>query len=436
MKKLTKRQFDQALRKGHGRALMHVREYGIGDYREILAKHCQIDYQYWGFFSGNRPKWLARIVDASGELQYFWRQIEEQIPKCSDESNLNQMAFLAHWFINAGAIHLKPLLYENYERAYVEFKDCSTIGDALVLADKLMGLEFIFRIISKYQPEDTTHEYYLFSEACYRFGMNEVIESLKNASESSPWLTEFIKEASANFAGSKEKTSIGKKYAPPANLIDTLNYINGTSKLKTGSPWKFRKIATDQELQVIYRKMKTFTNKEHLWRALLIFADRPLPRLDKFIFDLAESKKERKGMRVRAFNALSNSTSSKIRSFAKRIIKEDPNSVAYGAIALFKKNYRKGDNKLIFSCLKRFPEPEKIDWTVSSLVELFRETKDKELFDCAIWAYENAPCGACRHSLVEILEEWNLLPCEILEEGKYDCNEMIRVFCKKISRKR
>ena len=48
-----------------------------------------------------------------------------------------------------------------------------------------------------------------------------------------------------------------------------------------------------------------------------------------------------------------------------------------------------------------------------------------------IYYYENNYCSYCRKEIIDIMEKFNLLTDEIINEMKYDCNYDIRKMAKK-----
>ncbi len=428
MKKLTKRQFDQALRKGHGRALMHVKEYGIGDYRDALKKACLTDYTYDHVCEDGRAYWLAHIIYKTKQQEYFWKVVKDNFAKCKNKNDLAQMACLSFYLIQDGAKDLLPVLYENFEATYLKFNDSLAVGSIIIDIDKMEGLEFVFRIIAKHSPNNIETEFSLYKNACKAIGKIKVNRFLKNHFGSHPWIIHFFAEY---------KKRLSKRYSNPKKptIQEILNYIDGNLKKSKSYYITIGRNASIEELRIIQNKLKNSTDQKLILRCLQIFEYAELPVLNSFIFDLARSLNIEPKLRRAAFEALANKSSEKVRQFAFKLIRQDPRSIFYGVLELFKKNYKKGDAKFIYKSLFVANHPFLTDRTSLDLIRLFYEINSAELKDCALWVYENAPCTFCRESAVSKLAEWKMLPDTIREEGLYDCNDEISDLCEKLTKK-
>ncbi len=436
MKKLTKRQFDQALRKGHGRALMHVIDYGVGEYRDVLAKACLNNYTYDRQVEGERSEYLGDLIAMTEKPSYFWKLVGNNITKCDNEANLSQMAALSYWLIKDGAEFLLPLLYEHYERVYKQFSNCWIMGKTIIDIDDLKGLTFVFKTLAKYSPsqQDT---FGLYSDVCDEIGFEKVNGCLEKLSGKSVWLQNFLKESKEEYKKIEDGYYARKirRKRKRMSLAEFLDLIESDKSLKSGF-FTFGRFAQPDELLTVYKKLKRETNSKNIWRYLKAFQEKPLPQLGSFAFELARSQTSEVKVRLMSFTALSNSCDRRIRNFAIKTIQDDPDSIFFGVLELFKKNYREGDCTLILNSL--FVH-RKSHWThraVCDLVDIMKSTGSKELIDCALWAYEKSPCTFCREKIVVTLSELQILPENLLEEGMYDCNEYLRDFCKELIKSR
>ncbi len=78
-RKLGKRAFARALRHGLGSAHLHVKEYGDEGVENILIDACLTDLVYDRQADSGRARWLARMLDASGRIEYYASKILEAI---------------------------------------------------------------------------------------------------------------------------------------------------------------------------------------------------------------------------------------------------------------------------------------------------------------------------------------------------------------------
>jgi len=424
MKKLTKNQFDQALRKGHGRALLHVEEHGIGKYLPLLEQACLTNYVYDPQIEGSRFEWLHELIVAYGKKSHFLNLIKEHLPQSTNYNDVDQLAGIAECFADHGDRELVDTLYENFEKFYVEYKDSALIGSELVHIDGFEALGFTAKIIAKHDISEKDQDIWFYKYCCMDLGKKRVDAFLSKIPECKLW----HKKIKADF---KEYFDHGSSISKPApNLDEVVNWLDNAENAKRPNLLKFAKIASKADLHFLYKRMQKCTGTQSLWRHLQIFGSVPPPNLDNFLFTLAKSKIEYR-IRMSAFTALAQIKSRRIRQFAFDIIKQDPKSIFDSAFELFRKNYMKGDSKFIEEALRTSKNPEDLHSVGLDLIALFDITDDKSFFNCAMWVYENTPCSFCRFSAVGTLYDWKLLPKEIQAECRFDSFDETRDLCKK-----
>lgn len=424
MKKLTKNQFDQALRKGHGRALMHVKEHGIGDYLPLLEQACLTNYVYDPQIEGGRFEWLHELIVASGTNGHFLKLINENLHKCTKYNDVDQLAGIAECFADHGDRELVETLYKNFEKFYIEFNDSALIGSELVYLDGFEALSFTAKIIAKHDISKKDQDIWFYKYCCMDLGKKRVDAFLSKILECKLW----HKKIKADF---NEYFDHGSSISKPApNLDEVINWLDNSENSKRPNLLKFAKTASKADLQFLYKRMQKSTGTQSLWRHLQIFGSVPPPNLDNFLFGLAKSKIESR-IRIRAFTALAQIKTKRVRQFAFDIINDDPKSIFYGALELFRKNYKQGDIEFIENSLRLSKDSWERHNVGLDLIALFGITDDKAFFNCAMWVYENTPCSFCRFSAVGTLYDWKLLPKEIQAECRFDSYDETRDLCKK-----
>ncbi|MDX2105014.1 MAG: hypothetical protein SFY67_01300 [Candidatus Melainabacteria bacterium] len=429
MKRLSKKQFDRALRKGHGRALMHIKRYGIGEYLPLLEKACLESYVYDPQIEGGRCWWLTKLVYATGNKLHFWKLFEKNFSNYSSLSDLYQYGNMATNFITDGATSLKKSMYENFEPSFIKFQDAVPIGSNLISFDGFEALGFTARIVAKHTSFKRDDDAWFYKNACEELGKRRVDAFLEKIPECKIW-HEYVKNEYISYFKLKAKAE-----RPEPDLVSISNWIE---QIDTRRPniAKYARNASKAELKLLFAKLKKYKDETSVWRCLKIFNYADLPVVDDFILDLVSSKNESFKIRNSAFDALARKKSNKIRTFAINLINSDRSSICYGAIGLFNKNYRKPDSEFLFAKLF-VPENESHLHNIGfDLIALFDQVKDLNLTDCAIWVYENTPCTFCRSSIVRKLIEWKNIPTEIIEEGLYDSFDETRDICKKFRRRK
>ena len=69
---LTLEKFQDALRKGLGRALMHVKTYGTENVRDEILQACLHNFIYDPQCEKSRANWLIEIINLAPDKEYYY----------------------------------------------------------------------------------------------------------------------------------------------------------------------------------------------------------------------------------------------------------------------------------------------------------------------------------------------------------------------------
>ena len=93
--KLEKEQFASAVRKGLGRALMHVNNFGLDGIDDLVLDACLHNYCYDTQIESSRASWLFRMFDNTEYYPKFSEKILDGLRTETNQDNLGQLCVLA-----------------------------------------------------------------------------------------------------------------------------------------------------------------------------------------------------------------------------------------------------------------------------------------------------------------------------------------------------
>jgi hypothetical protein len=183
---------------------------------------------------------------------------------------------------------------------------------------------------------------------------------------------------------------------------------------------KFTVDASETDLLSLFEHMLKEERKPQLLRYLWCFGRREMPRLEPRVLLMAESQD--KDIRHATISALALVVHDDVRALATHMLEASSTE----GLELFKHNFCAGDFDYIAARLTILSDNDIAHSACSDLLNVCETNKSPEALGCLVWIYENTPCSACRGYAVNALITLNILPSELAEECKYDCNEETR----------
>jgi len=452
-KPLTKKQFQDALRKGHGRALLHVRKFGAAGLKSAILHACEHCLVYDTQIEGTRGGWLYEIVVSAGLAEAVKPRVLAALRRASPSEHwcdVDQLNILACCLVHKGDPNdaARKAIYEKFDRG--EHGDYSLGGDQILAMDGLAGLLHIAemaggRLGSASEGEDTSgiecNICHLFSDACERFGRKEVLRTLSRASVDRPAIRLFrdtVLETDRFWKKADERNRRNRLKKPKQETVATiLNAIETLAdpRIHRLMPWGHR--AGKRQLKAVYERMLEERRPEQLRRFLQVFHRQPLPRVDERVVEWALASDDTLVRRA-CIRALGYTPSPRVHQLAHDMLSQTPPRLE--AIELLRSNYQPPDAALIESALPhQEADAEKRRFIVSNLIDIANEQRP-ELANCLLWAYEHGPCSHCRQDVLEHLLAIGKAPMTMLREcladGNDDVRECAREALKKKKRRR
>jgi hypothetical protein len=431
MEKLTKRKFSDALKKGLGRAFLHVSKYGLKDVADLVLNACLHNQNYDTQCEPSRARWLFRMIHDKPEYPAFQKAILRSLETGTNEADLFQLSHFAGEMAQNGDKVAKRILRKcvlNYA------KNPELDGSGTSILIEVYGNTAVLDLAKIYGKRLLKNP---DMKIWYGFYCDKDIQKLLSDNSSSDLRIKafwdyLIKSGDLKFQNSKELTQkqiklnkqkrrreFRTKYPLKKIIEDAQNGIGVNAENYV----RFGVFATARELGKIYDLILKEPDNDVRMRLLWIFRRTSLPKYSKKFFDWANGKHKR--LRSASIAALAQVSNEKVHTLARAKVKSNQITDADNeAIDLFINNYKSRDAIYIIQALFSVkPNPDDTHALSHSIRELTDIHKDLQLTNALAWVYENTPCTLCREDIVKKLSEFGGLNNSILRECLYDANE-------------
>jgi len=443
IKRLTREEFAAALRKGQGRAYLHVQRYGLEEVVDLVLEACIHNQIYDKYFESGRGDWLFSLFRNSPHSSKFRNAILDALQTEKNPKDLLQLTRLARNLADQGDKETRQVLGDVVYRIARDpsVEDWVGVWDWLDLEGEtgLLNLARIYgqRLIAK--PEGDVYWGLLDLDEYPR--MKTIIDEYSQKDVAIKAYRDYLLIKQSELAPvesgietgqvKRQRTRPRKEYT----LAEILESARSQIKHRNYRYLSFGYHATAEELETIYNQLLIETDPVTIERLLWVFRRPKLPKLDEQIFGWANSPIE--GLRSAAIVALSQMADERIHALAReKALSGSLVGVDNDALNLFRKNYEPGDADLIIQALAILqPNIDDAHSLGISILELAEKYKDPGLEKAVLWTYENTPCAFCRFNTVRWLDEYQLLSDEQLFECQYDAEVDIQEFIEAKSKK-
>lgn len=438
--------FRLALQRGHGRAILHARQYGIADRIDDVVHACLHNLSYDPQCEDDRAEWMLQLVDAGGaEQAVVDRLLAGVAVPAGDENRSHHEAQRAHL--------MKLLALRGYavarERLYALFR-CSDPADVLgceeiIALDGADGLVRACEHLGGWIAEGRVLE---FGQSPLRHYDGQhgdgaalrVLEPLRQANASIARYLDYIAAAcdgrdvpaggaappngpAGAGASSMDTRPVAKRTA--AEIIAWIEACPDDldAEFPAGSwliHWGYR--APEAELRLVAERLRVETNPSRLYRYLRVFQRRPLPVVDPSLLALADHGNRH--IRWVTYRVLSHFNDPRVRALA--LARLGPQGMREDALVLFHSSYAAGDHAAIERALFVPDNRDELHAIVFDLVDVFGAHPLPEARNLMLFGYEHSPCGNCRSGALEILASANVVPAWLREEAACDALDEIR----------
>lgn len=457
-------EFENALRKGLGRAVGHVRAARAESVRQPLLHAC-INYVGYDLqCEGSRVPWLYKMITLTGEPDWYCAALLETLEMIQDipedSRGLEEMLELLAVFVQKGHTEVRDILLGKI----FSFKS----GEGLFGCDipiDVLGVDGVVEVLRRYsrlREYSLSLGYYLLDDAVQEFGPSAT-EAVQMAGRDDEILRTYLLEVEEDRRKDEEEilayqalpSEPPEPYLPPEEVLfsrlDSLpresGYVNDVppemsmiwrcqedyfslrNSFRHASTWRNRRyVATPEFLERVFARLMAENDSGKQFCLLGAFHYTAMPRFEPSILDLVDSPVE--ALRDQAANALSNMSVPEIRAKGRELLKAmaEREDWANGFL-LLNGSGRAEDLPLIVDSLNavslRTMAASAVHNIVWNVIPLARIGNPIDAAPIMLWVYENSPCANCRGKSVSWLVENNVAPEALLMECLDDCDEYI-----------
>ena len=452
MKPLSRTEFQDALKKGLGRAVQYVRSSPPAAVREDLAHVCT---HFLGMNLqeelGGRVPWLFRMVEATGEIDFYRQKVVEAMERMPDDPDdtetFNELFGLLAEFAARGDEEVLEIMRRRFDSANVSYEPNFGFDDLF----RLEGMDALIRLLRREwtricSDDELVADDYEIKFAGEQLGKEVVQTALEEAARRDASIQSYLErmhrqqaERAARKKIKKEKTDLPRLPV----LIDglendwpvTTEWIDETFCNTFRSRRNHFLLSghlyakpTSEELEYAFQKLLETNDPGRQFCLLGIFVKETLPRLEPRLLSLLDAPYH--DLRWGAEQAFSHMTDPLVRRKGLELIAKGPEFQDwYLGIGLLEKNFLPGDESIIMTKLESIPfdidvhELHAIGMTIIDLVDANLISSPEPLL---LWVYENTYCPHCRCRSVEHLIQRNIAPQYLLDECLDDSFERTR----------
>lgn len=405
---LSRERFAAALRRGHGRALLHVRKFGLSDVADLVLEACLRNQTYDAQCEDSRAPWLFEMFRDAPEYPEFSKAIQSEIETATnDEWDLFLLCDLAALMAQNGdgEAHraLRARVLQQVEHDSEKWVGCSALvrcegAPALVELARRFGAQLRAGVSDFHIPV----LYDLIDDDFSETQRAALLEAEKADADVRAWCDlvrhdlEKPSEAPAK-SPDEQKREWHERYRAVNSLESILERAVAKKDEFPVRYGTFGRCATEAELKTVFQKLLDETDEAVRIRLLWVFSRTAPPELHPRLWELVESENE------------------------------DLRDAAIRAIAQFKdERVVEFGRSLLASCEI---EPEDRDeahsfaWT---LLDICERNRRGQIVDLLTWVYEMTPCGNCRYRAVKLMADTHVLSDDIRAECLCDADEDTR----------
>ncbi len=384
-------------------------------YDEPLLEACLRDQRFDRQVEDSRGGWLWGMIQAICAADRFRVPVLHALYDLSDDRSASQLCELARFYAETGDETFRTQLYEIVEQT--PFPDNLSLGEEEIIA--LDGESAFLFAVSVRGRNLASREWdwddgYLIDRVSDRFGKEQVNGLLEASSDGA--IRRFRERWQLENQRNAERTT-PESYKERMKALPVEEIIRGADterKCFSFRGWGLN--AKEADLQTVLGNLWTARKPNVIANLLRVFSGRALPEFDPRLIELCRHDDEE--VRRWAFRALEENEHPLIREFA---LTELQSGVRDGsAVALFIKNYHKGDEHRILESME-FSENEcETHWLLMDAIKILEKNPEADCFPLGVLAYASTPCENCRFHAARLLHQKQVAPEWLTEESRYD----------------
>lgn len=397
-----------ALTKGLGRALLHVRE--SGDPEGLLPRACREDLRY-DIYEGLRASWLIELMEAADGQESCRIAVLAALPQLEDDGYANhdarQLCALAEYFARSGDAAARQALDEVFDRLGF---GC----EALIRLDGETGYRKVLRSLKRFK---------FAYESPIRVA-SEVLGPVQ-----ARVLLEEEARTNADAASMMEGERAWDASHQPQRRAAFEEVVEGVERGDFHINWAAG--ASETEIAQLYQRFLIEDRPQQLLCYLKIFSRTRMPALSDRLFESARSDDGK--LRHAARMALGDwDLDPEERRLVRRLARELLDLEGLGkpgrsALPLLRKTFVPEDAPCLQSLLAHVEDRAAIDDVSMDCIAIAEGCWAPELVPLLLWVYQNSYCAWPRNTTAGLLLKHQALPESLREECRFDCLPETRV---------
>ena len=409
------------MRRGLGRAVLWLQSGAVAPDRDLILRACRENWMFDRHAEDNRALYMADIVRATGESDFFVAQIIEALFAGREDDSYSQFYELTG-LLAADHAAAREALYAAFTEHRVD-RDCHR-AEVLMNLDGLDGYLFAVEtwIRDAYEEDDHFSMIQLLNDAEERFGADAVADCMARAARADPAIANYHAAAKEHHAA--WRAGLNSRPPRPVLTYENLRALAATpSRFLKEALWANRGRPMDDETAGrIALDLLTETDPTTLAHLLCLFGKYEFPGDPAPLFAMALGADETVA-RAAAF-ALAAVVDPGVRALGLEIMDGDIDP--WRGVRLLIDNYEPGDCRAMLRLLERLDDPDAVHWLGISSRDVFDQNPSSEFAEVLQRFYEKGMCAMCRSSVVDRLLQLGPLPEDIRLELPYDASDMTR----------
>ena len=450
---MTAETFYQSLRRGLGSAIIELKENPDNSrYRDVLLRCCLRDITYDWTMEGSKGDYLYEAILTFEDTDYFLGPIVDRFNSDCPKGLFRQLAQILFYYAcdkNQLAKDALNAKYEYYAQKMGRLKKNAAVDEGMQWDEIAIHLQYIdgFKAFKKYAvdtgnvrlryPENRkTYDDWYECRAENRFGKERIERYYNSEYEKSAAIKVLVDTIkSDNILREQQQERRKQIHVTVGDLIQA-----ATAAAADKNPrYKMYKLLSSKiyiwkgsEQELLELAHAALNEENPTVKALLLnqFWRKPFP-LD--ITPLIEyAKSENSLLAEVAIARLENINDHRLYELGVQLLRDK--GVGSFALCLFKENYRKSDDDIIWAAVKRSKNiPHHVQQDIQ---DIYRRHRSARAFSTLLRVYRKGECSFCRWSIVEAMKHCGVLSDDILEECLYDFYDDTRTMANRIKKRR
>lgn len=428
---MTPEQFRNAIRKGLGRAILHLKQNDPQPYWEEILPACLTNTTYDTQCEGTREDYLFEAINLSGNPEPIKQQVAATLLSTTNDRDCLQLFELARLIAARGDSGSRAAIYQRFDANCLRDKQPYGVHAILEL-DGIDGLIHVMGEFGKRAMTDDVFEPPLYAAHFTELpGLSdlEIRKRVRAASRENKNVRACRQRMIAlrqSYARHMDTPSEIQRRASQYSLEDMRAILAGRQKPdgNTGYAFfrKWARLASEKAMNQLAEDFTRETSDENIKRYLSMFMHRPVNLIAQRLLQLTESADRM--ISHRSFVVLSKIKDQRVRDFAmERIIRRE---MTGNVLSLLRSNYQVGDLEQILAALPSQPDDDSAHGLGMAIREIADDNPNWDGYPMLLWTVEHNPCALCRCEAIKHLLNSGKAPPALIEESRFDCYEHTR----------